>query len=308
MYTVRYIEQPERPNRPWSVRRMGVYHKFCIGDNTSTWILLQPSLAAKKVVQSLDNKSFSIPTHVNILRASLRHWRWYLLDLDGLLKDMSEIARFSDGSDPNPVHANFTVAVTQLQQIQYIREQLQDALLHLDGTSETLGGLRHLWFRLDEANAEGDLSAVDVEHDIADCASRVQAYKRWTERSLQHADSLSNLIRTLLAYRQDEHLTRNTRSMTKLAECSITDSTSMLLLAKDSRKDSETMKLIAIINMLYLPATFVGTIFSTEFVGLAVNRDTRGSAGVMGVVFAVLAAILTVLTFCGAFLWQRKLK
>jgi hypothetical protein len=76
---------------------MGVYHKFSIEDYASTWILLQPLLAAKKIVQSMDNKYFSIPTHVSILRTSLRQWRWYLIDLDDLLRNIvgekSEVSR-----------------------------------------------------------------------------------------------------------------------------------------------------------------------------------------------------------------------
>lgn len=62
---------------------------------------------------------------------------------------------------------------------------------------------------------------------------------------------------TLLNTKHSQALTSNTAGMNRLAEANREDGQLILLLTKSAKKDSGTMRLIAVITMVYLPGTFV---------------------------------------------------
>ena len=63
--------------------------------------------------------------------------------------------------------------------------------------------------------------------------------------------------------------------------------------AEESRKDSVSMKAVAVVTMMYLPTTFVATICSTIFF----NVDSNGIVVDSKIwIFAVAAVLLTLLT------------
>jgi len=108
-----------------------------------------------------------------------------------------------------------------------------------------------------------------------------------------------------------------------MAELVVEDSNNMLELTQETKKDSTTIRLIAIITMFYLPGTFVAvryhygllesdltdifqTVFSTIFVSLSTSQGVSSEAGKLGGIYAVVTAILMLLTFGGAFWWRRR--
>jgi hypothetical protein len=62
---------------------------------------------------------------------------------------------------------------------------------------------------------------------------------------------------TFLNSKHSQALTTNTASINRLAEASVEDARLNLMLAKSSKKDSGSMKLIAVVTMIYLPGTFI---------------------------------------------------
>lgn len=64
-------------------------------------------------------------------------------------------------------------------------------------------------------------------------------------------------IQTLLSYRNDESISRNSDNMRQMTESAEKYSENMVLLTEATKKDSGIMKLIAVITMIYLPGTFV---------------------------------------------------
>lgn len=63
---------------------------------------------------------------------------------------------------------------------------------------------------------------------------------------------------TILVYnRHSETVARNTEAMTQLAKAGNSNQDLMLSISRATMRDSGTMKLIAIITMVYLPATLI---------------------------------------------------
>jgi len=78
-------------------------------------------------------------------------------------------------------------------------------------------------------------------------------------------------------------------------------------IAHETRRDSNSMKTIATLTMLYLPATFVCSFFGTNFFALDTNGPDRPSFVVSKIwwVYVVTTAPLTLLTF-GVWFWWMK--
>lgn len=80
-------------------------------------------------------------------------------------------------------------------------------------------------------------------------------------------------------------------------------------IAREARKDSMSMKIIAGMTLLYLPATFVCSLFGTNLIALDTSTDNKsGPAFVVSHLwwlYLVFAVPLTVLTMVGFLLWRR---
>ncbi|MCJ1310321.1 hypothetical protein MMC25_003983 [Agyrium rufum] len=84
------------------------------------------------------------------------------------------------------------------------------------------------------------------------------------------------------------------------------DSATNIQMAREMRADSASMKTIATLQMLFLPATFVGSIFGTNF--FALDTSGEGSRFVVSRlwwVFVIAAATVTVVTVGVWAAWMR---
>jgi Mg2+ and Co2+ transporter CorA len=77
----------------------------------------------------------------------------------------------------------------------------------------------------------------------------------------------------------------------------------MLQLAVTQQKDARVMKVASIIALVYLPASLVASLFSTELFALnSVVLDMRQGIGI----FLTLLLTLTASTVLTAYLWLRR--
>lgn len=78
-------------------------------------------------------------------------------------------------------------------------------------------------------------------------------------------------------------------------------------IASDARKDSTSMKIIAAVTLLYLPPTFVCSLFGTNLVALDTSNsgEPRFVVSKLWWLYFVFSLPLTVLTICGFLLWRR---
>jgi hypothetical protein len=63
-------------------------------------------------------------------------------------------------------------------------------------------------------------------------------------------------MKTLLNYKHNQAIAYNTTSMDRMAQASKKERQLILGLTKATKRDSGSMKLIAVITMIYLPGTF----------------------------------------------------
>jgi hypothetical protein len=79
-------------------------------------------------------------------------------------------------------------------------------------------------------------------------------------------------------------------------------------IAREARKDSMSMKIIAAVTLIYLPATFVCSLFGTNLVSFDTSPNSNQSEFVVSRwwwLYLAFAIPLTVLTMFGFWLWRR---
>lgn len=174
-----------------------------------------------------------------------------------------------------------------------------------------------------EHNNERDTSNID--HLLYDHSRLSRLAKRHHSKARMNTDCHDRVRDDLLALRDfcdDRHrrilnLRQRTDNFITLLYNLITghDSTVNLQIAtqsariaRDARKDSMSMKIIAAVTLIYLPATFVCSLFGTNLVVLDTSPDGSEPSFVVSKLwwlYLAFAAPLTMLTIFGFWLWRR---
>ncbi|KAK6337823.1 hypothetical protein TWF696_001302 [Orbilia brochopaga] len=294
-YVVRYVERHDRsPQNPWSVRQIGVYQQM-IGDEKSIWVLLQPSdnvyhglrdVLENRATSSTDLQRNSCLLHLDVLESVTSSWGDYIeyswaeadkLDDKACLSEMS----FDKKND-------YIVTFTDCQRLQRLRRRLIRALSVLESNSALADGIA--------ARFPGV------------CTVRIENYKAEIDRHrrnlllvIEHLRGTSKLLFKILSTRNDKIVLDGTQAMQESLGL-------MGKIAEQGRADSTTLKLLSMIATIYLPASLVATIFSSNLIEL--KTSDSGSTSFQPVsqfwIYVVLAVALTILTFLGAALVLRR--
>ncbi|CAI4218863.1 unnamed protein product [Parascedosporium putredinis] len=76
---------------------------------------------------------------------------------------------------------------------------------------------------------------------------------------------ISNLAATIVNTKQTQTMAENTRAMAALARDSKEDQALLVQISRATQKESKMMSFIAVITLIFLPATFITGLFSTGF-------------------------------------------
>ena len=89
-YVLSYVEEVRRHGSiKWTMRQIGVYHRYSSAEDKCLWILLynRPnSMAQKRLETMIENRSGFRHIHLIILWAYFKNWRWYLNTLSNNLE------------------------------------------------------------------------------------------------------------------------------------------------------------------------------------------------------------------------------
>ncbi|KAL8717252.1 MAG: hypothetical protein Q9225_005484 [Loekoesia sp. 1 TL-2023] len=133
---------------------------------------------------------------------------------------------------------------------------------------------------------------------------------------LLELDAHSAQLFKILEYRNDENLTKNGVALHKdiealrdIAYHSKRESETLVKLAEQSRKDGRALKALSVLGTLYLPATFIATIFSSSLIQAqqanASEINTHFVFARQFWLFIVMTVPLMLLT-AGCMIWVEK--
>lgn len=314
-YNLRYVEETGRDSHPWSLRRMGVYQKYSAEAKTSVWIFVQATSIAKKLakISAEARDPLHLAFHVSLLSSTMGKWTGYLKSLDRKIREKAENTRFFKSENIQTQTANPPVTFSDIQRLEFLQESIQDVIMILEENLKILEGIRALSksskYRGMMTSAGPSEMTMQMEEELEICVSRFTMHRGWAEMLLSRIRSTCVLTTALLGYRNDVSIHQNTENMAMIAKATENDSRTMLRLAEAAARDSITVRLITVITVIYLPGTFMATLFSTNFVNQA-SQDTSGpsSTSHQALIYATITAALTLVTVSVAYFWDSREK
>ncbi|KAK6352407.1 hypothetical protein TWF730_009234 [Orbilia blumenaviensis] len=297
-YVVRYVERHDRsPKNPWSVRQIGICQQTVVGTEKSVWVLLQPSASVyNELKDTLERRAQNQSTsaedscslHLDILEslasswADYVEWSWEEVDDPDDRATLSSI-KFPSESD---LEATFQAA----QKVQRVRRRLLRAISVLDSNYALADGIA--------AHFPDILTT-----RIANYKAEIHLHRRNILLMTEHLKGTSDLLFNILSSLNDKVTLAGNQAMQQSLGL-------MGRIAQQGREDSTILKLLSMIATIYLPASLVATIFSSNLVEVKTDEMGYDKFHVVSQfwLYILIAVALTLLTFiCGAFVLRRKI-
>lgn len=299
----------------WSIRHAAVYHKFDVNTGKAVWYITQAGHRLRQCIKDATNDpqrreatSFDEPTvayrssleaHLILSQWASQSWWTYLQDLETALEEKTKDALLVEsGSEATSKRQTKLFTRSHLQDVLFYEEKCQLVASVLQGNIDILNSIReHYDSLLTKPNFslanDVTLQTQNFCKDLQSVAFEMQAIKTRAETLVAHARSRKNLIVQLLQAQTSDSMTSMTRR---------------------SIEEAMAMRVITVVTVVYLPATFVSTFFSTDVVkyqpggGENETYHTQYSSLALRRWFevAIPLTIITLISAIGAYVWARR--
>ncbi|KAF2469602.1 uncharacterized protein BDR25DRAFT_228622 [Lindgomyces ingoldianus] len=264
-YNLKSVIDKAEPGKEkdWSIRQAALYHQFDVENNTALWICTEGrkddglfdrirDLTSDdkrpedwKYDSKADGFRSSLATHLACCHWSIEEWRTYV----GWL-ETNAATRGSREKIEGVNRKNYTSA--DLQLVQIYEDKVSEVIMILEANNDIMKSLSNFYDGLLKNDAFDDVLKRDCREDIRDLVAQIGDMIYEANMQIRRA----KLLVKITADRKGlvlQHL-----------QGQATDAT--LKLTWMSYKEAIIMRIITIVTLIYLPATFVSTFFSTDVV------------------------------------------
>ncbi|KAG9944282.1 hypothetical protein KCU85_g8079, partial [Aureobasidium melanogenum] len=270
-YNLRGVTCIERLNgkaTEWSVRQAAVHHQFDVVNGTAVWVLTKggqdllekldqftTSLAAPNFDTPQACFGTSLEVHRMLCHWAADDWRQYIDWLEDGLKSNTSLAIY--GSQESK-HSRETYVPRDLQKIQLWKELTSQAAMLLTSNSNVMDALRAYYVRL--LDNEDFPLRTECRKSIQNFAVYIESNTVWAKMQVCRLNLLAEVIdgrKDLVAQHFQNQVAERTEQLNHNLE-----------------KEAIVMRIITIVTLVYLPATFVSTFFSTDVVHYQASGDS----------------------------------
>jgi hypothetical protein len=301
-YNLKTIGDVSPPSGPkeWARRQCAIYHQFDLVHGTALWVSVSAYDTLKRRVQELlpdsgfsqglgfENAEMgfktSLAVHLIYCEWSMENWRWYIQWLETML---DEIVR-----EPHLITTLLNLGLTnfksehaidlrtyqftwlELQKIQAYEDRVNEAHMILETNGSVLQSLQSFYQGIVDDNLPW---AAERRDSIANFASQLTEMGFDLKMHLSRAQVLSKIckdrkllvslaflcrliLRPNAKITQVQHRIQDqaTRKMEALTE-------NMKMVSEQSQREAVIMRIITLITLIYLPATFVSVGTSSDY-------------------------------------------
>lgn len=258
-------EDPENPG--FSIRPAAFYHKFDVVGGNSLLTVVKGGLDVQERLKELtgnnaraEDKSFghaiecfrsSLSAHLMFCRWSIEDWRAYIKWLEQVVDAETKMALLA----PTTGGYHYTIyTAADIQRFLTWQEKISESITVLESNIEVMKSLMRFYTKLDE-NQDFDLRSSCTD-DIDEFCT--QLYNMVNDFTLQisRAKALVKLTGDRGELVKQHRLERLNYNM---------------------EKEAILVKIVTIVTLIYLPATFVSTFFSTDIIKYQDSDSLKGT-------------------------------
>ncbi|KAL4768716.1 hypothetical protein BDW60DRAFT_210735 [Aspergillus nidulans var. acristatus] len=278
-YVMRRVERNGKstPGCPWSIRQTGVYQKLVqpagrSQEALSTFFLVAPSSALESnLIRNMrgitDNVEAAFSIHKSIVAEGLAGWMDYMCWLEEQLTKKSTRVMATPG-ETGTRELNFVE--DDRHELRQLEDYITDLRVVLQTKMQTIRRLMKDYQRCRQ-----------VIQEFEEYVNEAQMYLERAGVLQDRVQSVQNLLSDLLGYEE-------LRTLRELMTHTVQGSTAM--------------EQVAVIGLVFIPATLVENFFSTEFV----KNDSDGLR-VSGQVW-IMVAVAVPMTVCVLVFWRLWLR
>ncbi|KAL9080572.1 MAG: hypothetical protein Q9157_000714 [Trypethelium eluteriae] len=245
----------------WSIRQAAIYHQFDIVFGTTLWIVTKGRLDIQQRYKELtgpdgraEDKSFdsledcfrsTLAAHLLYCHWSTEDWRWYIRWLEDIIDE-----------EYKPYH---------IQDLQYWQDKTNEAVMVLEANVGVISALRKFYANLREHK---DFPA-ELKNRVTDDIISFAAHLDEITDDFNMQISRAKLLAGITNDRKElvvQHLQGQVAERTERLNLNL-------------EREAIVMRIITIVTLVYLPATFVSTFFSTDIVKYQDQGDGNGAPG-----------------------------
>ncbi|KAI9767403.1 MAG: hypothetical protein M1839_004507 [Geoglossum umbratile] len=250
-------------DKQWTLRQAAFHHQFDVEKGTSLWIVTKGDLEIKERVQEMtdengrkEDRSYGAPPacfksslSVHLLHSywSTENWRWYIQWLEDVIEQETNLAVQGDRS---LYRSRQRYTPEDLQLVQNYEDKANEAVMIMAANADVLASLQKFYQNL--------LENKDFELRIA-CREHVSAFATQVDAMIYDSRMQTARAQLLIRIVAD-------RKELVLQHLQSQASESMHAIGIMSQKEAVAMRIITVVTLIYLPATFVSTFFSTDVV------------------------------------------
>jgi len=294
-YQLRYAERNGRKHGdPWSLRQTGVYHRYsmpAVGVGQNFCLLLHPmqnSKAQKRISMAASTGMTSrtigldpVRLHVLIMSSYVNNWCWYLRYNTKNYLELEDMLMTSDLRDREDyLGMNFNT----LQALRHLAAKLIPIPAILRNTISIITALQTMNNSLPGPHDEQRVA--ETAYQLKACSSRLEGYISATDVLQQRIENMTKFLADGL----------NLQNQDISAEIN----NHLLTLTKDTVDDSATVRIITLVTLTYLPASFITGLFGMNF--FSFNSNTRTL--LISKSFWICVAVTIPLTFLTLGYWK----
>ncbi|KAK6512285.1 hypothetical protein TWF481_001175 [Arthrobotrys musiformis] len=310
-YLYKYVDLHGRelPKDPFVIRQTGVYHKYDPQAKRSVWIFIQPSESLKERLDALfsrykDNPvdlALQIEIHFLVLTHAAKNWRPYIKYLEDKFDKITEKGFYSN-LDLEADSPGSKINFKDVREIHFFMDKLRTILqlIQMDTqiakkVQQLLRRLRNRWVQETALNILTprleDVCDRFEQHlyDLSGHESRINML-------IMRANDISRLVQQIIEYRTGQFSQATNSKLNGLVSNAVGQGESIHILARKGAKDTKMMKLFTIFTVIFLPGTFIASIFGTNFFAFDTDSNRLIVASNIWIYFLISCAITCSLT------------
>ncbi|CRG91396.1 hypothetical protein PISL3812_08444 [Talaromyces islandicus] len=323
-YHLRHVEEhgrEEERDNPWSIRQMGVYHKHETNPKSHIFILVNPPKHLRTRLTGLLTKPNVNPSWIDIhmvfFSSLSRNWPSYVSWVDEKFQEVKlKVYSATNSYAPDTKSRQKPdISMSDAQNVEFIRNNICDAKRYLSSNYTVINAINDIisYMHTQPAGVNDHTQPKPTTtRGNQHITTHLNLATEQTQRLsviLETLESTSALVHNMSEVRSLEALEQNAYITTEVSQQTQAGNQITLEIAKKAYKDAHTLKMITIVTLVYLPASFIAQFLSAGYVTLS-KEPTRGKKSLHVseeiVIFIVLTIVFLVVTLGAWLLMERR--
>ncbi|KAF3100619.1 hypothetical protein TWF569_010421 [Orbilia oligospora] len=310
----------DRPKDPFVIRQTGVNQICCPQRQLGVWILLHAATGLKDRLRSLfekfnrepGNLALQIEIHLVIFQYCGEGWRPYIAYLESFAEELTDRGFYSQAIS-RPEVDSLQAEISDVRELHFLSDKLRRLVQILSLNIHLARQLAKFAERLGASWSSSKLTSPDTNLPMKSLVAGIneqifslEVSKSRVDALLDRIKDISVLVRQVLDIRNEASNRSMSMNLREISAAGVEENQHMRMIAAKGAKDTKMVAFITIITAIFLPATFIASIFGTNFFDF--DGDTKELVvGTNFWIYFVFAGGITTLIFLGWVIWKIRL-